>query len=114
MIVSSASIAVQIRRSAQVPSDFSWAIFRPTAIVLKKEIICFLFSKRKLFGRDVKTTTILSRHVAVTAHEEGRPFDDPPLPRCTRKVPEPGHPIGTLKPRSCSNQIGSVRVDGNH
>ena len=33
----------------------SWRLSAPHPIVLKKEIVWFLFSKRKLFGRYVKT-----------------------------------------------------------
>ena len=42
-------------------------------------------------------------------HEEGRPFDDPPLPRYARGVPRAGSSqVGTLKPRSCVLPKGAI------
>ena len=48
----------------------------------------------------IKNLTCLTN--IATAHEEGRPFDDPPLPRYARGVPQAGSSqVSTLKPHSC-------------
>jgi len=82
-----------------------------------------LFSKRRLFGFcswNRNYLVMMSRHnnsklCTWLWHEEGRPFNDPPLPHYAQGVPQTGSSqVGTLKPRSCSSQIGSVWVDRNH
>ena len=49
-----------------------------------------------------------------SVHEEGRPFDDPPLPRCARGVPQArSSQVGTQKPCLRVIMIGSVTSIGS-
>ena len=69
---------------------------------INPEVLKYLFYglKSKLFPRGGRTQT--PRLLNLYAHEEDRPFDDPPLPRCARGVPRArSSQVGTLKPRSC-------------